>query len=163
MKKNIIAVGLLIIAVVAVVGIKNKKACSSGTGTGSCANGPCTLPIPVGRPVSEDSQPAVVPAEKALPALLELGSVNYVSCKMMAPILDELRETFDGQLDVDFIDVWKDEEAGKQYGIRSIPTQIFFDAEGSEIFRHEGFYPREDIVAKWDELGFGFAEPQNVE
>ncbi len=162
MKKNIIVVGLLVIAVVAVVGIKKVKMKASGMV--GCPNGVCTLPIPAGRPLSEDPHPAAAaPAEKPLPALLELGSVNCVPCKMMAPILDELRETFDGQLEVDFIDVWKNEEAGRQYGIRSIPTQIFFDADGNEIFRHEGFYPREDIVAKWKELGYGFAEPQNAE
>jgi thioredoxin 1 len=42
---------------------------------------------------------------------------------------------------------------GRQYGIRVIPTQIFYDAEGKERFRHEGFYGREDMLAKWKELG----------
>ncbi len=161
MKKNILIVGLLVLAVVAVVGIKNKK--QAACGVASCSNGICTLPIPSGRPVAEDPK-----IEKAvpqrLPTLLELGSVNCVPCKMMAPILDELRETFGGQIKVDFVDVWKDEEAGQQYGIRSIPTQIFFDADGNELFRHEGFYPREDIVAKWKELGVALmGEPKNGE
>ncbi len=152
MKKNITIVGLLVIAVVAVMGIKKIKMGPSGQV--GCANGVCTLPIPAGRPLSEDPHPAAtVPAKKPLPELLELGSVTCIPCKVMAPILDELRKTFDGQLEVDFIDVWKNEEAGQQYGIRSIPTQIFFDADGNEIFRHEGFYPRDDIVAKWKELG----------
>ncbi|RKX40874.1 MAG: thioredoxin, partial [Verrucomicrobia bacterium] len=79
-----------------------------------------------------------------------------------APILDELRETFGGQIKVDFVDVWKDEEVGKKYGIRSIPTQIFFDAVGNELFRHEGFYPREDIVAKWKELGVALMGGNNL-
>ena len=162
MKKNIIIVGLLVLAVVAVVGIKNKKMCSSGTA--SCANGLCTLPIPAGRVALEDPQAGVAPAEKPMPVLLELGSVNCTPCKMMTPILAELRETFRGQLTVEFTDVWKDGRASKQYGIRSIPTQIFFDAEGNELFRHEGFYPREDIVAKWKELGIILTgEPQNNE
>jgi len=150
MKKNFQIVGLLVLAVVAVVGIKNKKQAACG-GT-SCSNGICTLPIPSGRPVAEDPKMEKAVPQR-LPILLELGSVNCVPCKMMAPILDELRETFDGQLDVEFIDVWKNEEAGKKYGIRSIPTQIFFDVAGNELFRHEGFYPREDIVAKWKEFG----------
>jgi thioredoxin 1 len=34
-----------------------------------------------------------------------------------------------------------------------IPTQIFFDSEGIEVWRHEGFLPREDIVAKLREMG----------
>ena len=74
----------------------------------------------------------------------------------MAPILEELRTDFKGQLQVDFIDVWKDENAGAQFGVRVIPLQIFFDAEGRELFRHEGFFAKEDILAKWKELGFEF-------
>ena len=75
---------------------------------------------------------------------------------MMMPILDEMRETYAGSLEVIFIDVWKDGEAGKKYGIKSIPTQIFFTADGAELYRHQGFYPREDILAKWSELGYEF-------
>jgi thioredoxin 1 len=78
----------------------------------------------------------------------------------MAPILDEMRETFAGQLNVEFTDVWENENASEQYGVRIIPTQIFFDAEGNELFRHEGFYSREDMLAKWHELGYTFTEAQ---
>jgi len=75
---------------------------------------------------------------------------------MMAPILDEMKETFAGKLTVEFIDVRKDKEAVKRYGIQVIPTQIFFDPDGKELFRHQGFYSREDILAKWKELGYEF-------
>ena len=34
-----------------------------------------------------------------------------------------------------------------------IPTQIFFGADGKELFRHEGFYSKADILAKWKTLG----------
>ena len=56
-------------------------------------------------------------------------------------------------MDVEFIDVWKDPKPGKEYKIKLIPTQIFFDASGKERFRHEGFFGKEDILAKWKELG----------
>ena len=151
MKKNIIIVGLLIIAVVAVVGIKKAKTGSSEQI--GCANGVCTLPIPVGRPLSEDQQATAAPVEKSLPVLLELGSINCVACKAMVPIIDGLKEVYAGKLDVEFIDVQKEREVADMYGIQAIPTQIFFDAEGNEIFRHIGFFPRDDIVAKWQELG----------
>jgi thiol-disulfide isomerase/thioredoxin len=74
----------------------------------------------------------------------------------MAPILEELKKEYEGRLQVDFIDVWKDESAGGRYAIRVIPTQIFFDASGKELWRHEGFISKEDILAKWKELGFEF-------
>ncbi len=92
----------------------------------------------------------------ALPKLLDLGADKCVPCKAMAPILEEMRETFAGQLDVEFIDVWKDRDAGRPYNIKLIPTQIFFDADGSELFRHQGFFSREDMLAKWRELGYEF-------
>lgn len=100
--------------------------------------------------------PAPMPAARSaqtLPRLLDLGSGTCVPCKMMAPILDEMKETFAGELTVEFIDVRTDKAAAKQYGIQVIPTQIFFDASGNEVFRHQGFFSREDILAKWRELG----------
>lgn len=87
------------------------------------------------------------------PVLLDLGATKCIPCKMMAPILEELGEEYAGVMEVVFIDVWEKPEAGSRYGIQSIPTQIFFDAEGKELFRHEGFISKEDILAKWKELG----------
>ena len=89
----------------------------------------------------------------ALPRLVDLGADKCIPCKMMAPILEEMKATYAGQLQVDFIDVWKNPDAGGQYGIRVIPTQIFFDAQGKELFRHEGFFGKDDMLAKWKELG----------
>lgn len=89
----------------------------------------------------------------ALPRLVDLGSDRCVPCKQMAPILEALSREYDGVLHVEFIDVWKDAEAGQEWGVRVIPTQIFLDSSGAERFRHEGFYGREEILAKWKELG----------
>ena len=94
----------------------------------------------------------------ALPLLLDLGSDSCTACKTMAPILDEIRETFEGQFRVRFLDARKDRSVASEYGIKVIPTQIFFDDEGRELFRHQGFYGREDILAKWAELGYTFDE-----
>jgi len=96
----------------------------------------------------------------ALPRLVDLGSEGCVPCKKMAPILEELRTEFADRFVVEFIDVWQTPDAGDKYGIRVIPTQIFLDASGKEQFRHEGFYSREDILAKWRELGVGTAESE---
>lgn len=88
-----------------------------------------------------------------LPRLLDLGADRCIPCKMMAPILDELKAEFTESFSVEFIDVWKDPEAAQPFGAKVIPTQIFFAADGTELFRHEGFFSREDILAKWRELG----------
>src|SRR3989339_154807 len=77
-----------------------------------------------------------------LPRLLDLGAGKCIPCKMMAPILEELKTEYAGAMEVVFIDVWQDKDAGQKYGIQSIPTQIFYDASGKELFRHEGFFAK---------------------
>jgi thioredoxin 1 len=111
------------------------------------------VPVETAADSSATAEPAAATAAKSLPRLIDLGSTTCVPCKMMAPILDEMKKTFAGQLEVQFVDVRKDAAAAKQYGIQVIPTQIFFDASGKELFRHQGFFSREDILAKWTELG----------
>jgi thioredoxin 1 len=98
-------------------------------------------------------------ASAALPRLVDLGADKCIPCKMMAPILDELASEYKGQMEVVFIDVWKNREEGQKYGIRAIPTQIFYSAEGREVFRHTGFFPKEEILAKWKELGVELKAP----
>jgi thioredoxin 1 len=95
----------------------------------------------------------------ARPRLVDLGADKCIPCKLMAPILAELEKDYAGQLEVVFIDVWKKREEGSRYGIKLIPTQIFFDAAGKELFRHEGFYAKKDILAKWAELGVTLTPP----
>ncbi len=95
-----------------------------------------------------------------LPRLVDLGSTTCIPCKQMAPILEELRQEYEGQFAVEVIDVRLNRTAGDLYGIRVIPTQIFFDAAGNERFRHEGFMAKQDILAKWAELGVRLGPPR---
>jgi thioredoxin 1 len=98
-------------------------------------------------------------AKARLPRLVDLGADKCIPCKLMMPVMAELTKEYAGQLDVVFIDVWKDREAGTPYGIQLIPTQIFYDAIGKERFRHEGFMAKKDILAKWKELGVELRAP----
>ena len=107
-----------------------------------------------------DSQSKTTMNLKALPRLVDLGADKCIPCKMMAPILEELKKEYAGIFNVEFVDVWKNQDAGKKYGIRIIPTQIFFDVAGKELFRHEGFFSREDILAKWKELNVDIEKGQ---
>ncbi|MCP4573746.1 MAG: thioredoxin family protein [bacterium] len=106
-----------------------------------------------------DDEQHVVATDAALPRLLDLGADKCIPCKKMAPILDELAVEFTEVFAVEFVDVWKNPDAAKPYGLRVIPTQIFFAADGTELFRHEGFFGRADILAKWRELGVQVPEP----
>lgn len=89
-----------------------------------------------------------------LPRLVDLGAGKCIPCKMMAPILEDLKKTHADKFEVQFIDVWQNPDEAKKFNIRVIPTQIFFAPDGKELFRHEGFFGKDDILEKWKEFGF---------
>jgi thioredoxin 1 len=95
----------------------------------------------------------------ALPRLLDLGAGKCMPCKQMVPVLAALKADYAGRLEVVFIDVWENPDAGKAHAIRMIPTQILYDATGREIARHEGFWSQKAILAKFAELGVTLAPP----
>lgn len=98
-------------------------------------------------------QKQAVAAGAKMPKLVDLGRGTCIPCKQMAPILKELTEEYKGQAIVEVIDLRERPEAAQEYKIRVIPTQVFFDKNGAEVWRHEGFLPKDQIVAKFQELG----------
>ena len=93
---------------------------------------------------------------EALPKLVDVGADKCIPCIKMAPILEQLKEDFAGRMEVKFVDAWKNRQEASEYGVRMIPTQIFYAPDGSELYRHTGFYGRDDILAKWQKLGYDF-------
>lgn len=85
--------------------------------------------------------------------MVDLGAKKCIPCKMMAPIMEDLEKEYQDRAAIVFIDVWVHPDAGKKFGIRAIPTQIFYDAEGKEVLRHEGFFEKAGIVAELQKLG----------
>ncbi len=142
-KTGKIAIVLILVALVVVVIIAKQNKTSAPTP--AIPNQPGT-----------DSTTAS-PTAAALPRLVDLGAGKCIPCKMMAPILEELKSEYAGRMQVDFIDVWENPDEAKQYNINLIPTQIFFDPAGKELFRHEGFFSKADILAKWKEFGCDLA------
>ena len=102
---------------------------------------------------------AADPAER-LPRLLDVGSHSCIPCKLMAPVLEDLKRDYSGKLIVEFVDTELSEnaQAVKQYKVESIPTQIFFGADGKELWRHTGFISQSNILAKWAELGYNLSK-----
>lgn len=72
---------------------------------------------------------------------------------MMAPIVESLEKEYKDRAAVVFIDVSEHPAAGKKFAIKLIPTQIFFNAKGKEVLRHEGFMDKAAIVAELQKLG----------
>ena len=99
---------------------------------------------------------AAVPSElpvKGLVTMLDIGAHKCIPCKMMAPIMEELEKEYKGRAAIIFIDVWVDPSQGRKFGVRTIPTQIFYDRDGKEVMRHEGFFEKKAIVAELEKLG----------
>ncbi|MBN2137974.1 MAG: thioredoxin family protein [Sedimentisphaerales bacterium] len=94
-----------------------------------------------------------LPQRTDLPRLVDLGAETCIPCKLMAPILKELKEEYAGRVEIEFLDIDKNPDLVGAYRVRIKPTQIFYDASGKELFRHEGFYSKEDILTKFKELG----------
>ncbi|MFH1985960.1 MAG: thioredoxin family protein [Pseudomonadota bacterium] len=85
--------------------------------------------------------------------MIDLGAKKCIPCKMMAPILVKLEKEYSGRAAIVFIDVWENNEQAYRFKIQSIPTQIFFDADGREVFRHSGFLSEEKIKKALTQLG----------
>ena len=141
---KLLIVTALAVAVVAAIALKKGK---------SPVESKASTSTPAIAVTAGDTAKATPVTAAKLPTLLDLGADKCIPCKMMFPVLEELKKEYAGRLNVEFIDVWKVPDAAKPYGIEVIPTQIFFDANGRELFRHVGFFAKEDILSKWKELG----------
>ncbi len=90
----------------------------------------------------------VKPKSKIKVTFIELGSVRCVPCRMMQPIMEEIKKEYFGKVKVEFYDVWTEEGRpyAEKYNINAIPTQIFLDENGKEYYRHVGFFPKDEII-----------------
>ncbi len=87
------------------------------------------------------------------PTMVDFGASGCRPCDMMTPILKTLEKKYEGKANILFVHVREQEVLAGRYGVRSIPTQAFFDKEGREVFRHTGFYPQADIERQLENLG----------
>ncbi|MEJ5284211.1 MAG: thioredoxin family protein [Brevinematia bacterium] len=98
--------------------------------------------------VSQEKNSSSVSSANYLVTFIELGSVRCIPCKMMQPIMAEIEKEYAGRVKVVFYDVWTEAHApyAEFYKIRVIPTQIFLDKNGREYYRHEGYFPKDELV-----------------
>jgi thioredoxin 1 len=113
----------------------------------------CWTAVPVGAADGspDDNIPAV--PSPGMVTMLDLGAHKCIPCKMMAPIIAELQKEYAGRASIIFIDVWEHQEQARRFGIRGIPTQIFYDKAGKEMGRHMGFLDKPSIVETFEKLG----------
>lgn len=89
------------------------------------------------------------------PVLVDFGANSCVPCRQLRPILKEINKEYSEKASVLVIDVYKYQDLARQYKIQLIPTLVFFDSKGKEVFRHVGILEKEKIVAKLKEIGMG--------
>ncbi|MFH1019587.1 MAG: thioredoxin family protein [Pseudomonadota bacterium] len=99
------------------------------------------------------ASPSVVVPAKNMVTMVDLGAKTCIPCKMMAPILEELAAEYRGKAAIIFIDVWQNPDEGNKFKVSMIPTQIFFDRSGNEVYRHSGFMDKKTIVAQLAQMG----------
>jgi len=85
--------------------------------------------------------------------LVDLGANACVPCKLMAPILEKLKKAYDGKAAIIVIDVWQNRDQAGRFGVQAIPTQIFFNEKGKEVYRHVGFMSEAAIIKQLKKMG----------
>jgi thioredoxin 1 len=101
---------------------------------------------------ADPAKPPDVPV-KGMVTMVDLGAKSCIPCKMMVPILEKLEKDYKGKAAIVFIDLLKDPSQAERFGITIIPTQIFYDKQGKEVFRHKGFMSEEAIVTQLKKMG----------
>ena len=102
---------------------------------------------------TESLEPLPEVPVKGMVTMLDLGAKKCIPCKMMAPIMEKMERVFKGKAAIVFIDVWKHHDQVKRFGMRSIPTQIFYNEKGEEVYRHVGFMSEKEIVKQLKNMG----------
>jgi thioredoxin 1 len=87
------------------------------------------------------------------PTLAEFGRGTCIPCKEMKPILEDLALQYQDKLNVPIVSIDEYMELTTYYKVMAIPTQIGFDSGGKEVFRHIGFWPKDQIISQFGKLG----------
>lgn len=81
------------------------------------------------------------------PVLVEFGAEWSGACQMLAPVVEQLHEEFNGQIKLGWLDVEAQERIAAAYGIQALPTLMFFKL-GQVVDQIIGVAPRQVIAAK---------------
>jgi len=90
-------------------------------------------------------------ASQKKPMMIDFSATWCGPCKKMAPIIEELGKKFDGQIIVGKVDVDDNPEITSQFGIRNIPTILFFK-DGQVVDKTVGAIPATEVEARMEKL-----------
>jgi thioredoxin 1 len=105
---------------------------------------------------AEPKKASTVTSTEKLPKMVDFWSPTCPPCRQMMPILAELHEEYDHAFVLVKVDVSQAENQSlaRDNQIQYIPTQIFYDENGKQLYRHTGFFSKQQILDKWKELGY---------
>jgi thioredoxin 1 len=86
-----------------------------------------------------------------LPLVVDFWATWCGPCRMMAPIIEELANEYDGKVVVGKCDVEECEELAAEFGIRNIPTILFFK-DGDVVDKIVGAQPKAKLIEKINTL-----------
>jgi thioredoxin 1 len=88
------------------------------------------------------------------PELLEFDRKYCPICKASELVILSVKDQYPGQFIVRKLYIDEDEYLFRRYRVVIVPTQIFIDPAGKEVYRHEGIFKKEELVRKLRELKF---------
>lgn len=154
---KILILAVILIAIAAIWFVKNGDATKDVTEP----NAESTQAVESGKAATSEDQDADFALEAEaidlaalfaykLPIIIDFGSDSCIPCQEMAPVLQSANEDYQGKAIIKFVDVWKYTDAAKNFPVQVIPTQVFFNADGTPYVPSDdlgiefGFYSTKD-------------------
>lgn len=85
--------------------------------------------------------------ESGKPSMVDFWAVWCGPCRMVGPVVEELATEYQGKAVIGKVDVDTNQEIAAKYGIRNIPTILFFK-DGEVVDKVVGVVPKEQLVEK---------------
>jgi thioredoxin 1 len=85
----------------------------------------------------------IIQSEK--PVLIDFFATWCGPCKMLGPILKEVKDSLGDRVSIIKIDVDKNQQISSQYQVRGVPTMILFQ-NGKQLWRQSGVLNKEEII-----------------
>jgi len=91
---------------------------------------------------------------QVLPKILEFDRKNCPVCRASELVILAVKDRYPGQFVVQKLYIDEEEFLFRRYKVAIVPTQVFLDATGKEVYRHEGVFKQEEFIRKLRELHF---------